>query len=260
MRPQVATPHASRLMKIKSPLVWKSLGLLGSALIRNWMGTIDFKAAYYDSSFDPAFKEPGKNFVGMFWHEHILGPLYMRRHTGITMLLSKHEDTRIVAEIGALFGYGFVRGSSYRGGAAAVRSMMELGRERKTSTIAIVPDGPRGPYRTMSPGAISLASKLGWPILLLAFGYDRPWRMNSWDRFVVPRPFSRGRAILSAPFFIPPDLDKETQEHYRVRLEALLTTLTDEAERWATSDEPIQDEAKVLPGPKNSIFYYANGF
>jgi len=246
-------------MKIKSPLIWKTIGLLGSALIRNWMGAIDFKAAYYDPSFDPAFKEPGRKFVVMFWHEHILGPLYMRRHTGISMLLSKHDDTRIVAEVGSLFGFGFVRGSSYRGGAAALRGMMELGKDPNTCGIAIVPDGPRGPYRKMSPGAIFTASKLGWPILLLAFGYDRPWRMNSWDRFVIPRPFSRGRGILSAPIFIPPDLDKEMLEHYRSRLETLLSVLTDEAEQWAISGEPMQGEAKLLPGPKNSIFYHANG-
>ena len=244
-------------MKIKSPLLWKTLGLLGSTLIRNWMGTIDFKVAYYDASFDPAFKEPGRNFVVMFWHEHILGPLYMRGNTGITMLLSKHDDTRIVAEVGSLFGFGFVRGSSYRGGASAIRDMKALGNDPKTRAIAIVPDGPRGPYRKMSPGAIYIASKLGWPILLLAFGYDRPWRMNSWDRFVIPRPFSRGRVILSAPIAIPPDLDKETLERYRNRLETSLTHLTDEAENWATSGEPIQGELPILPGPKNSIFYYA---
>ena len=245
-------------MKIKSPFIWKSLGLLGSALIRNWMGTIDFKIAYSDSSFDPAFKEPGRNFVGMFWHEHILGPLYMRRHTGIRMLLSQHDDTRIVAEVGSLFGYGFVRGSSYRGGAAAMRSMMEHRKDPKTLAFAIVPDGPRGPYRKMTPGAILLASKLGWPIMLLALGYDRPWRMNSWDRFVIPRPFSRGRVIFSGPFFIPQNLDKETLEHYRSDLETSLTLLTNEAEHWATSGEPLEGEAPLLPGPKNSILYYAN--
>ncbi len=246
-------------MKIKNPVVWKSLGLLGSTLIRNWMGTVDFKAAYYDSSFDPAFKEPDRNFVVMFWHEHILGPLYLRRNTGITMLLSQHDDTRIVAEVGKLFGFGFVRGSSYRGGAAAMRSMRERAKDPATTAFAIVPDGPRGPYRKMSPGAIYLASKLGWPIILVAFGYDRPWRMNSWDRFVIPRPFSRGRGILSAPLTIPENLDKETLEHYRSRIEILLTTLTDEAEHWAISGEPCLEETKVLPGPKNSMIYYANG-
>ena len=246
-------------MKIKNPFIWKTLGLLGSVLIRNWMGTIDFKISYGDPSFDPAFKEPGRNFVVMFWHEHILGPLYARGNTGITMLLSKNDDTRIVAEVGSLFGFGFVRGSSSRGGASAMRSMIERSHDPKTSAFAVVPDGPRGPYRKLSPGAILLASKLRWPILLLAFGYDRPWRMNSWDRFVIPRPFSRGRVILSAPVFIPTNLDKETLEHYRSQLETSLSRLTDEAEQWATSGEPLQGESMFLPGPKNSILYYANG-
>ncbi len=246
-------------MKIKSPVIWKSIGLLGSALIRNWMGTIDYKATYYDSSYDPAFGEPNKNFVVMFWHENILGPLYMRRNTGVSMLLSQHDDTRVVAEIGKLFGFGFVRGSSYRGGAAAMRSMIERSKDPATSAFAIVPDGPRGPYRQMSPGAIYLASKLGWPVMLLAFGYDRPWRMKSWDRFIIPKPFSRGRGIFSAPIRVPPNIDKEGLEHYRGKLETLLTELTDEAERWAVSGAPMIGETTVLPGPKHSVVYYANG-
>jgi lysophospholipid acyltransferase (LPLAT)-like uncharacterized protein len=110
-----------------------------------------------------------------------------------------------------------------------------LAKSRDTH-LTITPDGPRGPRRQLAPGSVFLASKLGLPLVLMGFGYDRPWRVKSaWDQFAIPRPGSRARAVVSGEIFIPPDLDRDGLEHYRRTIEARLNCHTTEAETWAAS-------------------------
>ena len=87
------------------------------------------------------------------------------------------------------------------------------------------------------------------PLVAMGIGYDRPWRLNSWDRFAVPRPFSRARAVLSPQMFIPPDLDREGVEHYRLQVEQMLNRLTCEAQAWAEAGTPKIDEVPARRQP-----------
>ena len=161
-------------MKIDNPFLHKLGGLLGSAAIRGWMGTLDYKVAYGDPLVDPIFPEchPG-NKIYLFWHEYILFPLYLRGHCNLSMLLSRHRDAEILSYVAHHLGFDFVRGSSNRGGVAALRELLAKSRQMH---LTITPDGPRGPRRRMAPGPIFLASKLGLPLVLMGYGYDRPWR------------------------------------------------------------------------------------
>lgn len=240
-------------MKINSPLLWKTAGLLGTSFFRNWMGTLDIKAVFYDPSADPAFWSGGRNYILLFWHEHILGPLFIRRNSDVTMLLSQHGDANIIEQFARLLGMRCVRGSSSRGGATAIKRLLG---ERSRNIIAFTPDGPRGPRRTMAVGPIYLASRTRLPILLAGIGYDRPWRAQSWDRFAIPRPFSRGRIIFSQLLQVPEKIKKDDLEYFRQKFEATLTRLTDEAEDWATSGTPRNEESIICPGPKCSLMYY----
>jgi lysophospholipid acyltransferase (LPLAT)-like uncharacterized protein len=238
-------------MKINNPVFWKTAGVLATALMRNYMGTIDFKAAFYDPEVDPAFEN--RRYILLFWHEHILCPLILRRHSNVTMMLSRHEDAEIVEQVAKLLGMKCVRGSTFRGGASAAKQFLKM---QPHNIIAVTPDGPRGPRRKLAVGPVFLASKLQMPIVLLGVGYDRPWRVKSWDRFAVPRPFSRGRYIWSPKLDVPANLDKNGMESFRQKYETLLTRLTDEAEDWAASGEPLLGESVVCPGPKCSLMYY----
>lgn len=216
------------------PRVAKVGGALGAMTIRLWMRTLDYKCAYYDPTVDPVKPGYAGQKIYVFWHENILFPIYLRGHCNLAMLLSRHRDADILSEVATRLGFEFVRGSSYRGGAGAIR---ELLRRSAHMNLTITPDGPRGPRRTMAQGPIYLASKLGMPLVLMGFGYDKPWRMNTWDRFAVPRPYSRARAVVSPAVMLPPDLNREGIEHYRVEMEQLLNRLTCEAEAWAESGE-----------------------
>lgn len=220
-------------MNLHNNLTTGLVGLLATKFIRRWMSTLDYRALYYDRSIDPVHgpEQPG---IYLFWHENILFPLYLRGRCNLTMLLSRHRDADILAVVARLSGFGAVRGSTGRGGREALEQLMALSRSQH---LTITPDGPRGPRRQMAHGPIYLASRTGLPILVLGFGYDRPWRMNSWDRFAVPRPFSRARAIASPKIYIPPRIDRDEVELYRQRVERLLTDLSDEAHAWAESGQ-----------------------
>ena len=206
---------------------------MGAAAVRNWMSTLDYKAAYYDRSIDPVFPECKGQKIYIFWHEYILFPFYLRGHCNMTMLLSRHRDAEILSYAAYHLGFDFVRGSTNRGGVAAIRKLLDKSRRMN---LTITPDGPRGPRRKMAPGSIYLASKLGLPLVVMGYGYDRPWRVKkAWDHFAIPRPFSRARAILSGEIFVPANLDRDRIDYYRQKIEQLMNRLTTEAETWAES-------------------------
>lgn len=217
-------------MKLRNPLLVKLAGLSGFLAIRAWMSTLECRAAFYDPTVDPVHPACRGKKIYIFWHEYILWPLAVRGHCNLAMLISRHGDADVLSRLAYHFGFECVRGSTRRGGAAALKEMLERSR---TMNLTITPDGPKGPRRVLAPGPVYLASKLGLPLVLLGMGYDRPWRVPSWDRFAIPRPFSRARAVISPPLSLPRDLDRDGIEHYRREVERLLNRLTLEAEAWA---------------------------
>ncbi len=221
----------------------KFAGLATAQAIRLWMSTIDFRAAFYDCSVDPACggSEPR---IYIFWHENILIPLYLRGNCHLAMLLSQHRDAEILARVAHHMGFDCVRGSTYRGGARAIWELFERSRRQH---LAITPDGPRGPRRQLAQGPVYLASRLQLPLVPMGFGYDRPWRVNSWDRFAVPRPFSQARAVIGPPLNLPRNLDRSGMERSQQRVERLLNCLTMEAEAWAAAGTRKAGEIVIRP-------------
>ena len=213
----------------------EKLGGLGVyALTRRWMSTLDYQALLYDRSVDPVMPEFRPPVIFALWHEYIPCPFYLRPHCRIAMLVSRHRDADWLSEAARHMGFRTVRGSTTRGGDAALR---QLARASRTFSLAITPDGPRGPRRRVAPGCVYLSSRLHLPLVPFGVGYDRPWRLPTWDRFAVPRPYSRARVVVGPRVQIPPDLDRDALEVHRCRVESLLNDLTGEAEAWAASGE-----------------------
>ena len=128
-------------------------------------------------------------FIFSLWHGHLLPLLWHHRGQRVSILISEHRDGELIARTAQWLGYGLVRGSTTRGGERALLALvreLESGRE-----VAITPDGPRGPARTFAPGALVAAQRSQSAILPVAAAADRAWRLSSWDRFMIPKPFAR---------------------------------------------------------------------
>jgi lysophospholipid acyltransferase (LPLAT)-like uncharacterized protein len=233
-------------MKFQSPLAIGACSLASTACIRQWMATLDCRAEYGDPTVDPVHRGYRGSKIYIFWHENILLPLYLRGHSNISMLLSRHIDANILDRVARMMGFGVVRGSTFRGGTTALR---ELADRAATGNLTITPDGPRGPRRRLAAGCVFLASTLQIPIVAMGFGYQRPWRFGTWDRFAMPRPWTRARGVVSRAVRIPPDLDRDGIEQQRAGVERLLVRLSDDAESWAESGARRPGEVIVRKEP-----------
>lgn len=233
-------------MKITTPFAIGGWSLVSTAAIRQWMGTLDYRVDYGDPEVDPVHPRFRGAKIYVFWHENILMPLYLRGHSNISMLLSRHADANILDRVARMMGFGVVRGSTFRGGSVALR---ELAERAAVGNLTITPDGPRGPRRRLAPGCVFLASTLGIPIVAMGLGYDRPWRFGTWDRFALPRPWSRARGMVSRAIAVPANLDRDGLEVYRQGIEALLTHLSDAAEAWANAGDHRPGQQRVRKEP-----------
>jgi lysophospholipid acyltransferase (LPLAT)-like uncharacterized protein len=237
-------------MKLKHPLLHKLGGLVLSSVTWKWMATLDFRVALYEPEVDPVHPRFRGPAIYLFWHEYIPFLLTRRGHCNVSLLISRHQDAEWLAEAARHLGFGTVRGSTNRSGTAALREICGFGQARN---LAITPDGPRGPRRKLAPGAVYLSSRLGLPLVAVGMGYDSPWRLPTWDRFAVPVPFSRARAVAGPPLQVPPDLERDALEDWRVRVESHLNTMTELAESWAQSgrrmegDLPLHRQCAPLP-------------
>ena len=218
---------------------WGGLGL--ATVARNLMRTLEYQTAYYDCTVDPAVPNADLSTrrIYVFWHEYIPYQFYLRGNCDVVMLLSRNRDAEWLSRAARHMGFGTVRGSTFRGARAALHQLMKEGRNLH---LTMTPDGPRGPRRRLSVGPIFLASKLRIPIVAVGMGYDRPWRMPTWDRFALPRPFSRARAVWSPPLHVPTKLDRDVIERHRLQVERILNQMTFEAEQWAESDKRVTNQ------------------
>ena len=240
-------------MKIKSRTLLRAAGSLLAGFLPVWMNSLDARLACYNPTGNPSFCHRPHLFI--FWHEYLQWTVHLWKNCNIAMMLSRHGDADVLEELAHLFGYGTVRGSTNRQGSAAIQGMRERGKEMH---LTMTPDGPRGPRRRLAPGCIYLASRLQMPMIALGIGFDRPWRLPTWDRFALPRPGSRARIISSDEIIIPPDLDRDGIEHYRGQVESLMNYLCDEADDWARSGYEIKNAGNIQSGPKSSFAWLGN--
>lgn len=166
--------------------------------------------------------------VWVLWHNRILviPILYERffRSRPGAVLISKSRDGGILAGVIERFGGNPVRGSSSRGGAAALRvlqRMMEGGYD-----TYITPDGPKGPRYSMSAGAVWLAQNSGAPIMPVSVEASSCWRLGRWDGFIIPKPFARVDVTLQKLHPVPSMLDDAAVQLEQERLRALMMTQT----------------------------------
>lgn len=134
-------------------------------------------------------RRSGQRVLFALWHGELLPLLWHQRGRGVAVMISEHRDGEIIAQIAESLGYRTVRGSSSRG---ASRALLGLTRAIDGGADgAITPDGPRGPAHVFAPGAAVAAQRSGALIVPIRARASRAWRLRSWDRFLIPKPFAR---------------------------------------------------------------------
>lgn len=219
----------------------KAFGRINSLLLPCLLDLMDLRLCHYDRSVDPARPEYNEHVIFSFWHEYISVVLPRWGHTPLTVLCSKHRDGEWVNQTSLSLGVNVVRGSTSRGGSSAIR---QLKKQSKISSIAMTPDGPRGPRREMALGPVFLASLLGMPIVPVGVSISNAYRLNTWDRFAIPRPLSRVRYIFGPKIHIPRKSSREELEAAKDGVQRLMNDLCDTADSWAQSGEKMVGEQR----------------
>lgn len=158
-----------------------------------------------------------------FWHANMLPLLWCHRREGVAVLISQHADGEIIARICEALGYRTVRGSTSRGGARALVEIAKL--LEQGVDIAITPDGPRGPAGTIAPGVVFAAQRANMPIIPIDVRASRAWRLRTWDRFVIPKPFATITIHYGALHQVPDVTNGVALEREAERLGAVLHEL-----------------------------------
>lgn len=182
-----------------------------------------------------------------FWHGRLLvAPFSWGKPRTFKMLISGHRDGELIADTISYMGIGHIKGSSTKGGASALRAMVKT--LRAGDWVGITPDGPRGPRMHVTDGILNLARLSGAPILPFSCGVTRGKILETWDRFLIAWPFTKGVLIWGEPLHIPKDADTATMESARQQLEDRISALTREADR-RTGRAPVTPETASTESP-----------
>ena len=206
---------------------------LGAALLARHLRLVAATTRWTVTGRERAEALRGRPVIGAFWHEQLALAHAIawdwsgaRGDTGFTVLVSQHRDGRLIGDVVARLGIDTAHGSSRRGGVAVFR---EAGRVLADGrSVAITPDGPRGPRRVAQSGVARLARLTGTPVIPVGVAVSRARRLGSWDRMIFPLPFGRGAIVYAEPV-LPGEA--ETEETMLARIAAGMSEAADEAAR-----------------------------
>ncbi len=206
------TPGQRLALAVFPRLVWALLWVVGL--------TWRFEVIAEDGVTPVLFGEKPGPEIYCFWHQCVLPCTVYFRRSHAVILISRSFDGELITRILRMFGFGAVRGSSSRGsreGLLGLKNIIESGR-----TAIFTADGPRGPIYRTKMGPIKLAQMTGAPIGCFHLEPERAWTMRSWDRFIVPKPFTRICVSWAQWTRVPADLPAEEFEHKREELNAAI--------------------------------------
>lgn len=158
--------------------------------------------------------------VASFWHSCLIPATYICRNLGVRVMSSNSYDGEYMGRIIHRFGYVAVKGSSSRN---AVRALLGLRRSLEDGwTVAFTLDGPRGPRHQVKPGPVALGRSSGVPLTMFHAAVDKAWVLNTWDRLMIPAPFSRVLVRFGKLIHVPHEASEEEVERYTAELQASL--------------------------------------
>lgn len=198
-------------------------GWIGRSVITGLMKTVRFEVEGLERY--QAIRERDERVIIALWHGRLLPLIYHLRGQGIAAMVSQSEDGEYISRVVRAWDYYPVRGSTSRRGREALQELVHEGRTRP---LAITPDGPRGPRQKLQAGVVVLAHRTGLPVIPLACGCTRAWWLGSWDRFLVPKPFSTVTVRYGEPYHVPHESSHEEIETHRLALETRMNRMIEE--------------------------------
>lgn len=201
---------------------WKMIGVSGKLFV-----DILFSTTRIDSVGFERVKDifASQKFIAAFWHSRILLISYLYKGLNAAILVSRSQDGEFIARVLERQGHEPVRGSTTRGGPRAVARLIKSLKEN-IRPAGIIPDGPQGPRFKVQPGVIMLAKKTGYPIVPITYSAKKAKFFSSWDRFVLPYPFTRCQVVYGRPVYVPAKADREAESRCRLQLEEELCRIT----------------------------------
>ncbi|MGE0866837.1 MAG: lysophospholipid acyltransferase family protein [Vicinamibacterales bacterium] len=195
-----------------------AIASLGYPVVRALTSTWSWKVSGAEHL--DAITQAGHHPILALWHGRILAATPYFANRGIVAMASENFDGEWIARLLGKFGYGAARGSTSRGGPAALRQLV---RDVKAHGVAFTLDGPRGPAEVAQPGAVWLAKATGQPLLPFHSEAASAWTLKSWDRTQIPKPFTTVAMAIRQPIYVARDADADALEACRRELEAALT-------------------------------------
>jgi len=211
-------------------------------------GILGLRASFRIDEIHPereaSLKEKGVNYVYTLWHGRMVLCILAHLHEQIVTMASRSKDGEVIARWLVRNGYIPVRGSTRKGGRAALQEMIELVRAGHRAALTV--DGPKGPPRKTQAGVLKLARETGAWILPFTGASSRPWFLKSWDRYLVPKPFSRCVVGYGEPFPIPPEMP---DEEALAKIDAAVDGITMEVDRAMGVVPPPPWARPPVPSP-----------
>lgn len=197
------------------------IGTLGRGLLDTLLATVRLEVRTHPACAE--LERAGAPIAYALWHGRLLPLTWQRRGEGVVTLVSLSKDGEYIARIAEGWGYHVVRGSTSRGGSRALAELIRFGRRGRS--FAVTPDGPRGPRERMKPGVVVAAQRAGLPMVPVTATASRAWWFEGWDRFMVPKPFSRLVVQYGPPARVDPTLDAAGIERFSERFGATLASM-----------------------------------
>ena len=210
-----------------SDIKWNLVGISGKLLIDLLFNTMKIEREGFERV-KPIISS-GKVIFAV-WHSRMLLFAYLCKGLNGTAMVSRSKDGEIVARVIQRQGHEVVRGSTRRGGLQALSRLIKKVKEENRPCL-IVPDGPQGPRSRVQPGIIILAKKTGYPIVPISYSARKIKVFASWDRFILPFPFTKCRAIYGDPVYVPQNTDENEGKKHLMLLENELNRITFDVDR-----------------------------
>jgi len=222
-------------MKIKT-LKQNILRFIGNIFLSFFVNFVcrTLKLSFYNNEKFEKLISENKAFVIAFWHGDMLIPWFIHRNKNITALVSSSKDGELLVNLLLSWKYKVIRGSSNKGGKEALQEMLNAA--KNNCSLAITPDGPKGPNHIMKAGAVIVAQRNSLPLILVASEISKYKSLKSWDKMKIPYLFAKTSIVYSDPIFLPKELDFEATNEKIKECELLLNQLHSQAKEFVRSN------------------------